>query len=86
MFACNTGAKTPRHNCSKIINMFVGGATIECTYTQDNSAITNLNHEGWTCTGLSQVGLNFKNNTNIGHDLGQYLGHVPRSVSSDMQK
>lgn len=61
MFACNTGAKTPKNNCSKIINMFVGGATIECTYAQDNSAITNLNHEGWTCTGLSQVGFLFKN-------------------------
>ena len=55
MFACNTGDKTPLHSCPKLINMFVGGAVIECTYAQDNSAVTNLDKEGWTCTGLSQV-------------------------------
>ena len=27
---------------------------IECTYVQDNTGITNLLHEGWTCTGMSQ--------------------------------
>ena len=55
MFACNLGDKTPKNGCCKNFNFELGGTPVECTYSQDNTGLTNLNHEGWTCTGMSST-------------------------------
>ena len=53
MFECKISDLTHRNKCCTEFSFDLSGTEIACSYTQDNNGKSNLDHEGWTCTGLS---------------------------------